>query len=240
MTTVRTTRAREGFRLPDPPEREPDEMTSVKHLTVTGSAHYLVQHLGNPDTTLVSAELYISQSPGSGRSGRRRPDLLIAFDVDPEAYYRSNGYIITEQGKPPDFVLEVASESTSETDLGSKRNDYARFGIPEYWRFDETGEYYGERLAGERLVDGEYRAIPIEQLAEDILQGHSDVLDLDIRWHDGHLEWYDPATGRHIVTLEEERAARIRAENRVADERSRADEAEARVRELEEELRRLR
>ena len=144
------------------------------------------------------------------------------------------------KGKPPDFVLEVASESTSETDLGSKRNDYARFGIPEYWRFDETGEYYGERLAGERLVDGEYRAIPIEQLAEDILQGHSDVLDLDIRWHDGHLEWYEPATGRHIVTLEEERAARIRAENRVADERSRADEAEARVRELEEELRRLR
>ena len=69
MTTARTTRAREGFRLPDPPEREPDEMTSVKHLTVTGSAHYLVQHLGNPDTTLVSAELYISQSPGSGRSG---------------------------------------------------------------------------------------------------------------------------------------------------------------------------
>ena len=86
MTTVRTTRAREGFRLPDPPEREPDEMTSVKHLSVTGSAHYLVQHLGNPDTTLVSAELYISQSPGSGRSRRRRPDLLIAFDVDPEAY----------------------------------------------------------------------------------------------------------------------------------------------------------
>ena len=81
-----------------------------------------------------------------------------------------------------------------------KRDYYARFGIPEYWRFDETGEYYGERLAGERLVDGEYRAIPIGQLAEDILQGHSDVLDLDIRWHDGHLEWYDPATGRHIMT----------------------------------------
>ena len=137
------------------------------------------------------------------------------------------------------FVLGVASESIAETDPGAKRNDYPRFGIPEYWRFDETGEYYSERLAGERLVDGEYRPIPIEQLAEDILQGHSDVLDLDIGWHDGHLEWYDPATGRHIVPLDDERAARTRAENRVADERSRVDEAEARVRELEEELRRL-
>ena len=82
----------------------------------------------------------------------------MASDVDPELYYQSNGYVISEQGKPPDFVLEVASESTARRDLGSKRDDYAVFGIPEYWRFDETGEYYGDRLAGERLVDGVYEA----------------------------------------------------------------------------------
>ena len=74
--------------------------------------------------------------------------------------------------------------------MGKKRDDYAVFGIPEYWRFDETGEYYGDRLAGERLVDGVYEPIEIEQLACDILQGRSDVLDLDIRWHDGRLEWF--------------------------------------------------
>ena len=146
--------------------------------------------------------------------------------MDLDAYYRSNGYIIAEQGKPPDFVLEVASESTAEIDLGAKRDDYARFGIPEYWRFDETGEYYGERLAGERLVAGEYCPIPVEQISGDALQGHSDVLDLDIRWHDGQLEWFDPETGRHIVTLD--------------DERARADAAETRIRELEDEVRRLR
>ena len=100
-----------------------------------------------------------------------------------------------------------------------KRDYYAAFSIPEYSRFDETGEYYGDRLAGERLVDGVYEPIEIEQLAGDILQSHSDVLDLDIRWHAGRLEWFDPATGRHIPTL--------------VDQRNR-------VRELEEELRRLR
>ena len=47
------------------------------------------------------------------------------------------------------------------------------------------------------------------------------------------LEWYDPATGRHIVTFDDERAARIQAETR-------AESAEARNREIEEELRRLR
>ena len=233
MTTLKTVGSQSRFRLSDPPPRDPDEMTSVKHLTITGSAHYLTRHLGNPGTTLVSAELYVVQAPGSPRRGRRRPDLLIAFDVDPAAYYRSNGYVISEQGKPPDFVLEVASESTAEIDLGAKRDDYQRFGIPEYWRFDETGEYYGERLAGERLVHSEYRPIPIEQLSEDTLQGHSDVLDLDVRWHDGQLEWFDPATGRHIVTLDDERQARIEAEAQVR-------ERDARIGELEDELQRLR
>ena len=230
MTTTKTTR----FRLPDPPEREPDEMTSTKHLAMTGSMHHLMRHLGSPDTTLVCAELYITQVPHPGRGGRRRsPDLLVAFDVDPELYFASNGYVISEQGKPPDFVLEVASASTATEDLGVKREVYAAFGIPEYWRFDETGEHYGDRLVGERLVEGEYRPIEISNLAGDILQGHSDVLDLDIRWHDGRLEWYDPVTGRHIATFDNERAARIQAETR-------AESAEARSRELEEELRRLR
>ena len=237
MTTIKTTR----FRLPDPPEREPDEMTSTRQLAMTGSMHHLAQHLGRPRTTLVTAELYVTQFPHPGRGGRRRsPDLFVAFDVDPELYFRSNGYIISEQGKPPDFVLEVASASTAEIDLGAKRDDYAAFGIPEYWRFDETGEHHGARIAGERLVDGVYEPIEIEQLAGDILQGHSDVLGLDLRWHDGRLEWFDPVTGRHIATFEgeraradAERATRIQAETRAAD-------AEARARELEEELRRLR
>ena len=237
MTTTKTT----GFRLPDPPEREPDEMTSTKHLAMTGSMHHLLRHLGSPDTTLVSAELYITQVPHPGRGGRRRsPDLLVAFDADPELYFGSNGYVISEQGKPPDFVLEVASASTATEDLGVKREVYAAFGIPEYWRFDETGEHYGDRLAGERLVDGVYEPIEVANLAGGILQGSSDVLGLDLRWHDGRLEWYDPATGRHIATFDDERAARIQAETRVESAEARADTAEARSRELEEELRRLR
>ena len=36
----------------------------------------------------------------------RYPDLLVAFGVDPAAYKASNAYVISEQGKPPDFVLE--------------------------------------------------------------------------------------------------------------------------------------
>ena len=152
-------------------------------------------------------------------SWRATPDLLVAFGVDPVAYEASNGYIISEQGKPPDFVLEVASASTANTDIGAKRDDYARMLIPEYWRFDKTGQHHGTRLAGDRLVNGVYEPIDIEELSEDVLQGYSEALGLYLRWERGELGWYDPATGQHIATFDTERA--------------RADRAEARIRELE-------
>ena len=39
--------------------------------------------------------------------------------------------MVSEQGKPPDFVMEVASESTAEVDLNEKRDHYASIGVRE-------------------------------------------------------------------------------------------------------------
>ena len=219
------------FVLPDPPEREPEDMTSFDHLTLNGSAHHLVQRLGNPETTLVAGERYITREPGAPAEDRMAPDLLVSFNADVQAYRDSNGYIISEQGKPPDFVLEIASRSTGRQDVEKKRPAYAALGIPEYWRFDETGEFHGTMLAGDRLVDNQYEPIPIETVEEGVLQGYSSVLNLLIRWDHGDLGWHDPETGQHINTFQQERA-------RADAEQTRADTAEARVRELEEELRR--
>ena len=138
-------------------------MTAFDHVYKHGNNRYLAIHLGNQDTTLVVADRWIIAHPDADRSRARRPDLLIAFNVDPAAYHASNGYIVSEQGKPPDFVLEVASESTGATDTGAKRQDYAALGISEYWRFDETGQHHGVRLAGDQLVGDRYRPITIEQ-----------------------------------------------------------------------------
>ena len=205
------------FRLPDIPEREPDEVTQFDELFKTGRSHALAVHLGNPETTLVEADRWIIAEPGTFRDLARYPDLLVAFGVDPSAYEASNGYVISEQGKPPDFVLEVASASTADTDTGAKRDDYARLGILEYWRFDKTGQHHGARLAGERLENGEYVPIDIDELSEDVLQGYSETLGLYLRWERGELGWHDPATGRHIATFDSERAARLRAEERVRE-----------------------
>ena len=250
MTKANTTQPLGRFQLPDIPQRDPDEVTSRDQLSSTGHAHHVAQHLGNPDTTLVTADRYIVQGPlpitEDAIRRSRYPDLLIAFDVNPDAYLETNGYVISEQGKPPDFVLEIASESTADLDVGPKRDDYAALGMLEYWRFDKTGEYYDARLAGDRLVDGKYVPIPVYRLSNGTLQGFSDVLKLHIRWHDGQLEWHDPMTVRHIPTFESERAraeaaeARVRtleAEFRAEDERVRLIKAEARIRELEAEIR---
>ena len=219
------------FRLPDPPEHPEDRMTSFDHLTITGAAHYLAQHLGNPETTLVAGDRYLVIRPTRYLAGSRYPDLLVAFGVDPEAYDASNGYIIAEQGKPPDFVLEIASRRTGREDTGPKRRDYAAIEIQEYWRFDRTGEHHGARLAGDRLENGEYVAIDVDELPDGSLQGYSAVLDLYLRWEGGELVFYDPATGRRIATLEDERARANAAEARAAA-------AEARIRELEARLHR--
>ena len=194
---------RERFVLPDPPEGEPEDMTSFDHLARNGGVHHLAQHLGNPGTTIVAGERYITRAPGASASGRLAPDLLIAFGADLEAYREDNGYVISEQGKPPDFVLEIASRSTGEHDVVGKRAAYADLEIPEYWRFDETGDFHGTFLAGDRLAADGYEPVPIETVEEGVLQGYSKVLNLLIRWDHGQLGWHDPETGQHIVRYED-------------------------------------
>ena len=89
----------------------------------------------------------------------------------------------------------------------------------------QRGRYYPEGLAGDRLVDGVYISIIVEEVTHARHWGYSTVLGLYLCWEYGHLRWYDPAARRYLRTHDQE------AEDRIA--------AEARVRELEAQLRRL-
>ena len=210
------------FQLPEPPERHPDEVTSYEYVHMLGNSHHVARHLGQPETTIVGAEFYVILH--RGYRPRRVPDLLIAFDVDPALYHEQRGYVIADQGKPPDFILEVASPSTARVDTIDKRREYAELGVREYWRFDHTGESHGTRLAGDRLAGDRYEPLLIVELSPEVLQGESEALGLWLRWDHGALAWIDPRTGEHIPTFDREREARLAAE--------------ARVQELEAELRR--
>ena len=221
------------FRLPDIPERHPDDMTSFKHLSATGIVHHLAQYLGHPDTTLVTGERYVVVRPTRSMAGSHYPDLLAAFDVNPDAYEERNGYVIDEMSKPPDFILEVGSRYTARTDLNEKKDYYEGLRVGEYWLFDSEGEFYGFTLRGYRLAGDRYAAIPVDEISPGAFQGHSPALGLNLRAEAGVLGLHDPATGEHIPTFESQTARAETAETR-------AETAEARVAELEAEIHRLR
>ena len=223
------------------------DMQNPIYLHRPGHLAALSRRFGAPETTLVLGEVPVGRDL-SQRRDLRVPDLLIAFGVDPDRIIADRGYSIEQWGKPPDFVLEIASENTSENDVTVKRDDYAAFGIPEYWRFDPSGgEYYPAGLAGDRLVEGLYQPIGITVTDDSHSRGRSEVLGLDLCWEDGQLRWYDPATGAYLLTFDEEAEAHIAAEGerdaaqgeRDAERRARLA-AEERVRALEAENRRLR
>ena len=202
------------------------DMQNPIYLHRPGHLAALSRYFGSPETTLVLSEVPVGRYLRQ-RRGLRVPDLLIAFRVDPARIIAHRGYSIEEWGKPPDFVLEIASENTAENDVTVKRDDYAAFGIPEYWRFDPSGgDYYGTGLSGDRLVDGLYQPIGITVTDDSHSRGHSEVLGLDLCWEDGQLRWYAPPAERYLPTFDDEAEARIAAEER--------------VRALEAEIRRLR
>ncbi len=128
---AKTTPAPGRFRLPDIPERHPDGVTQYDSLFKHGRSRDLAIHLGSPETTLVEADRWIVPEASFDKRRARYPDMLVAFDVSPDDYEASNGYIVSEQGKAPDFVLEVASPSTANRDLNEKRDFYAMIGVPE-------------------------------------------------------------------------------------------------------------
>ncbi len=242
---------------PPPPETAPvegkfpelpprDDMQNPMYLHRPSYMTALHRHFGSPETTLVLGETPVGWRHSQSR-GLLRPDLIVAFDVDLDNIIARDGYSIEEQGKAPDFVLEVASKTTGNIDDTNKREGYAGYGVPEYWRFDPTGgRYHQARLAGDRLVEGVYVPIAINKVDDDRYWGRSAVLGLDLCWEYGWLRWYDPIAGRYLLTHDEEadgriaeRQARIAAESeRDAERRARAA-AEAQVREMEAQLRRL-
>ena len=153
--TRQTTDAGKLEIFPDFPPR--DDMQNSLHPDQPAHQATLRRHFGSDDTTIVLSEIPVRWSPGQ-TEGHRIPDLPIAFDIDFNLAVEQMGYSIRDQGKPPDFVLEIAFPSTGQRDYTGKRNDYVAFGIPEYWRFDPSGvQHHDAPLAGDLLVEGTYQ-----------------------------------------------------------------------------------
>ena len=208
---------------------------------------------------LVAADILVYPVEGD-RNDNIAPDVLVAFGLET---HKRGTYLVWVEGKPPDWVLEVASRSTQKKDREYKLDYYAQMGVPEYWWFDPRGKLYPRgtpSLQGHELVDGKYRPLVV-RIADGERLIHSAVLGLDVRAEDELLRFRDPKTGRDIqhrpevaAQLRRETAQReaavVRAEAAVvrADAavvraeaaETRAATAESRIAELEAALRRSR
>ena len=213
------------FTLPDPP-RIPDMMQNSQTRLIESA---LDGYFRGRDDVLVAGEGYVRHD-ATNESERLAPDCVVTFGVDAKAIIKRNGYVISEAGKPPDFVLEVASKSTGERDYTTKRDGYAGYRAQEYWRFDETGGLYHDApLAGDALVDGEYVPIEIIRDEDGRLWGYSEVLGLHLCWDDGVLRFYDSAADRFLPDAAEAMDMAEEAEARADAEAARADIAESRA-----------
>ena len=209
--------------VPDPP-RDIDAMQQFSHISTF--ANVLSDHFSQRPDAFVSGEGYLCRYRGQV-IGRLVPDCVVAFGVDPDAISDTNAYVLDEVGKPPDFVLEVASESTGRNDYTVKRDAYARYGVGEYWRFDATGgKHHDAPLAGDVLVGDAYARIELREGDDGVIRGYSAALGLEFHWDAGFLRLYDPDAGRYLMTLTENRIARQAAEDRARSAQARADDAE--------------
>ena len=225
--------------LPDPPEKT--DMQQDRHYVPVRST--LEAHFGKRGDVLVAGNGYLIVSRGSVRDWKDHfyPDCVVAFGVDPETIIDTNGYVISEVGKPPDFVLEIASETTAQRDETVKRKGYAEMGVSEYWRFDGSGEgRYSQPLAGDRLVGGSYRAIELNEESDGEMRGYSRALSLYLCSDGRCLRLWDPTNREYLPTHVEAIEGQTEAVAERDRERSARIEAERRAAEAEAEVARLR
>ena len=181
------------------------------------------------------------------------PDVYVAFDV---ANRHRNSYVVWEEGKPPDFVLEVASPSSRRKDEKEKPGIYAEIGVPEFFLYDPEGKLK-PALSGFELrggAGGAYHQLPQERFPGGAVGVRSTVLRLCLCTRppgpeplDGSLCWYDPVAGEFLPTrleLADEMRRLADDQRRLADDRRRLTDdkrqAEAKVAELEALLEKMR
>jgi Uma2 family endonuclease len=178
----------------------------------------------------------------------RGPDFFAVLGV-PRRERKS--WVVWQEGKGPDVVIELLSESTAAIDKGEKKLVYQdRLRVPEYFWFDP----FSAEWAGFALHKGVYETIPEDeqgrlsskQLALTLMRWQGTYHDVEARW----LRWATLAgellpTPQEIAAQERQHANEVQqradqvqqradeAQQRADEAQQRADEAQQRAAELE-------
>jgi Uma2 family endonuclease len=169
----------------------------------------LEDHYAAKPDVYVSGNLLLFYERGNRRK-HVAPDTFVVFGVPklpPRKYY-----LLWEERRSPDVVIEITSKTTRREDHHKKRLIYRDIlKVPEYFQFDPTQDYLKPPLQGFRLIDGDY--VPINPIAGRL---PSEKLGLQLEKAGTQLRLYDPVAKQWLLTrrerVEQEARARIRAE----------------------------
>jgi Uma2 family endonuclease len=112
------------------------------------------------------------------------PDLLAVLDVPqphPDEDERM-AWVVADEGKGPDLILEVLHKGNRDKDLGRNVVDYARLGVREYFVYDRLNH----KLCGYRLGKGGTYG----QLRPRLGRLSSEVLGLDLALVERRLRFF--------------------------------------------------
>jgi Uma2 family endonuclease len=243
MASMRRTATKRPVEYPTS-DGKPMAETDVHRQDMVDLIAMLQDHFAADPFVYISGNILLFYEEGNRRK-HVATDVLMVRGVPklpPRKYY-----LLWEEGRGPDVVIELTSKTTRREDRNKKLGLYRDvLRVTEYYLFDPFEEYLKPSMQGYRLIDGQYVAIAWEggRLP-------SDLLGLHLERDGSVLRLYDPATRRRLLTPQERVAeaaqARQRAEEgrqRAEEERQRAEEERQREaegrRQLEAEVERLR
>ncbi len=165
------------------------------------------------------------------------PDVAAIFDVR-ERRKNWKSFYVAEQKTRPRIIVEVVSPNTRENDVETKLWHYHRAKV-QYYVIVDRDRNDNLRLLGYQYAPPRYLEMPVDEFGRLWLE----PVGVSIGLKDGKVVCYDGDTGEEIPTLIAAHA-QIQEVKAIADaERARADAeaaarlaAEARIRELEDQL----
>jgi len=195
--------------------------------------HSLQRWLAGREDVYVGGNMALYYSDLQARNQDfKAPDFFVVLDATPASErpdrQRKSWVVWEEDGRTPDVVIELLSESTEREDRGRKMRIYASLNVGEYYLYDPVGGL----LEGYRLTGRAYAPMTPRSDGDldcTVLGLRLGVVDGSLFQQEGPwLRWKTPQG--ELLRCGEEEAELQRA--RADQERARAERLAAKLREL--------
>lgn len=148
------------------------------------------------------------------------PDVLAVLEVEEPEDDQRMAWVVQDEGKGLDWVLEVLWAGDRKKDLVENVEKYAELGIPEYFIYDKKSE----RLLGYHLSDSGKRYQPIIAQAgrycSNVLGIDLAIVDNSLKFYEGAAELYDSG---HLIKRLEGMVENLERKNGVAESEAEAN-----------------